>query len=137
MDIEEFCQNTDQPVPQNQGEFVRCIFESLAFKYHFVIDKINSMLPNKIEVLHVVGGGSRNKMLNQFIANVLGINVIAGPVEATAIGNILIQAISKGRISNLNEARALVAESFLLDTFEAQDHSTWENHFQMVKYLFK
>jgi rhamnulokinase len=131
--ITEFCQNTDQPVPKNQGEFVRCIFESLAFKYRLVIDKINSMLPNKIEVLHVVGGGSRNKLLNQFIANALGIKVIAGPVEATAIGNILIQAIAKGRISNLEQGRVMVADSFSLDTFEPQDHTIWEEQYQKKK----
>ena len=135
--IEKFCRNTDQPVPENQGEFVRCILESLAFKYHFILDKINSMFPNKIDVMHVVGGGSRNKMLNQFIANALGIRVIAGPVEATAIGNILIQAISKVRIKSLEEGRAMVANSFTLHKFEPEDHTTWENRYQNVTNLFE
>jgi rhamnulokinase len=94
------------------------------------------MLPNKIEVLHVVGGGSRNKMLNQFIANALGIKVIAGPVEATAIGNILIQAISMGRISTLEKGRTMVADSFSLETFEPQDHRIWEEEYLKKKILF-
>ena len=99
--IQEFCRETGQPVPETEGQFARCVFESLALTYADVLDGLEELTGTKIEVLHVVGGGSRNKLLNPFTANAGDRPVIAGPVEATVIGNLLVQARSHGEIRSL------------------------------------
>jgi len=134
--IVEFCKKRRQPFPENKGEFVRCIFESLAFKYRFIIEKINAMLDKPIETMHIVGGGSQNEMLNQFSANATGLTVIAGPVEATAIGNILVQAIAKKELSNIEEGRKLVANSFLLKYYKQKNQEEWNTVYENVKQVF-
>lgn len=134
--ITEYCRNTQQPVPENNGAYVRCILESLALKYLYVIQKMNSMRPENIELLHVIGGGSQNKMLNQFISNALGIPVITGPVEGTAIGNIVMQAITAGEIKDIPAARRIVADSFPLERFEPENHGLWKNQYEKIKSLF-
>lgn len=133
--IEEFCIKTKQAVPKDTGAFTRCIFESLAFKYRYVLEMINEMLVEKIEVLHVVGGGSKNNMLNQYIANALGISVIAGPVEGTALGNIMMQAITDGQIKDLDVGRKLIADSFEMEHFQPQNHQIWDDMYQKNKTL--
>lgn len=134
--IAGFCRTTEQTIPETTGNFVRCIFESLAFKYRSVIDMINSLRPVSIDVLHIVGGGSQNKVLNQFTTNALGIPVIAGPVEGTAIGNILMQAISVGEIDSLDTGRKIVADSFSLERFEPQNHDQWNKQYERIKSFF-
>jgi rhamnulokinase len=135
--IAGFCNKTGQNIPKTEGEFVRCILESLAFKYRFVIEMINSMRPIKVERLHIVGGGSQNKMLNQFIANATGIPISAGPIEGTAIGNIMMQAIADGKIKNINEGRKLVGSSFPVEHFEPQETESWDHHYQKIITLFE
>lgn len=135
--IRQFCKNNQQPVPQSQGEIVRCIFESLALKYRFIVEKINSMRSQKIQKLHIVGGGSRNEMLNQFTANALGIPVYAGPVEATALGNILIQAISRGVVADLAEGRELVSASFPVKEFRPKGTAAWDEIYQKTRGYFE
>jgi rhamnulokinase len=135
--IRNYCSNTKQSLPETKGEIVRCIFESLALKYRYILEMINSMQPNKVEFLHIVGGGSQNEMLNQFTANALGIPVIAGPVEATALGNIMVQAIANGIINNIEEGRQLIAKSFPLKTYQPNEHSRWIEFYQKAKKLFK
>jgi rhamnulokinase len=110
--IMEYCAKTNQSIPEKKGEFVRCILESLAFKYKDVIEKINTITQNKIEVLHVVGGGSQNDLLNQLTSDACGIPVAANPVEATALGNIIVQALAKNVLPSLQKGRELVANSF-------------------------
>jgi rhamnulokinase len=110
--IRKYCEKTGQCLPSNNGEIVRCIFRSLASKYRYVIGKIECVTGNKIDKLHIVGGGSRNEILNQITADVCGIPVFAGPVEATAVGNIMVQAIAAGEIKSLSEGRNIVARSF-------------------------
>ena len=134
--IIEFCKKTNQAYPQSKGEFARCIFESLALKYRYVLEKINSMRGETIEVLHIVGGGSQNELLNQFTANSTGLEVIAGPVEAAALGNIIIQAIAKKELDSLQQGRDLVASSFPLKRYEPENQETWNDLDQKSKSLF-
>ena len=95
----DYCRQHDLPVPQNKAEMVKCVLQSLAFKYKQAVEKLNRCLPSPIRQLNIIGGGSQNKLLNQLTADALGIPVYAGPVEATAIGNILTKAMAKGEIS--------------------------------------
>ncbi len=134
--IAAFCRQTGQSVPESKGEFVRCIFESLALKYRFIIEGINNLRNNDITALHIVGGGSQNQMLNQFTANALGLPVVTGPIEATAIGNILVQAMAKGVIRSISEGRELVARSFPLSRHDPRDSDRWEEAYAKAKRMF-
>jgi rhamnulokinase len=116
--IAAHCQANGQGVPQTHGEFARAILESLARRYRDVMLDLEKLSGRKIDVIHIVGGGSRNALLNQFVADTTGRRVIAGPSEATAIGNILVQAMGAGELKNLSEAREVVRRSFELTTIE-------------------
>jgi rhamnulokinase len=133
--ITAYCRRISQPVPENAGEFVRCILESLAMKYKDVLEKIISITKQAIETIHIVGGGSQNAMLNQFTADATGIPVEAGPVEATALGNILVQAIAKGRIASIEEGRVMVARSFPITRYDPMDTLKWNEYFTATKFL--
>jgi len=124
--IRSFCAETGQPVPGSQAEVVRCILESLVLKYRWVIERLESLLGWHILVIHVVGGGSRNQLMCQWTADATGRLVLAGPVEATAIGNILLQCITLGGISGLDDARAIVRSSFSPIVYEPQPVDDWE-----------
>jgi rhamnulokinase len=124
--LQGFCQETNQPVPQTHAEVVRCILESLALEYRWSTEKLRELSGKSLPVIHIIGGGSRNRVLNQFTADATGCQVIAGPVEATAIGNILVQAIGLQHLSSLEEGRALVRRSFDVTSFEPQASSAWE-----------
>ena len=123
--IVEYCAATGQTAPSNHAEFVRCIFESLSLKYKYVINILKELAPFPIEKLHVIGGGSKNPLLNQWTANSIGIPVVAGPSEATAIGNIMIQAKAAGCVDSLQEMRQIIGESVQLDEFLPQDAEIW------------
>ena len=131
--ITDFCVATGQKVPENHAEIVRCIFESLSLKYKFFFGKMINLAPFQIEKLHVIGGGSKNPLLNQWTANAIGIPVIAGPSEATAIGNIMIQAKAAGCVDSLQEMRQIIRESIQLDEFLPENKSEWENAY--LKFL--
>ena len=122
-----YCTRTGQMPPTDEGSFVRCALESLALKYRWAIGRLEALTGTPIRVLHVVGGGARNALLNQFTADACGIPVVAGPVEATAIGNVLLQMMALGRVSSLADARALVARSFPVTTFEPHDPAAWQD----------
>lgn len=124
-EIVAFCERTGQPKPATQGEIIRCALESLALKYRSVLEMIAQMR-GQIKSIHIVGGGTQNKLLCQFTANATGLPVIAGPVEATAIGNIMVQAIALGHLSSLPEARQLIRKSFDLVEYEPQEMDAWE-----------
>lgn len=109
--ITDYCSSHGLSVPQTQGEFARCVIESLACRYKRGVDALNECLPTPVRQLHIIGGGCQNRLLNQLTANALGIPVYAGPVEATAIGNILVQALAKGEISSLEELKEIVINS--------------------------
>ena len=106
-----YCRTHSLKVPQNKAETVKCVLQSLAFKYREAVERLNRCLPSPIHRLNIIGGGSQNKLLNQLTANALGIPVYAGPIEATAMGNILTQAMAKGEISSLREIREIVSRS--------------------------
>lgn len=116
--ISDYCKQSNQPVPQTKGEFVRCLFQSLAKKYKDAIESVNGLLPESLKRLHIIGGGSQNGLLNQFTADALGIPVWAGPVEATAMGNILVQAMAAGEVADLAELREVVRRSVTPKVFE-------------------
>ncbi|MDR1406741.1 MAG: rhamnulokinase [Tannerella sp.] len=115
--IAAICRETDQPVPQSDAEYVRCIFESLANRYREVLEQLSGMVSFPIEKLHVIGGGSQNTLLNRFTASAVGLPVVAGPSEATAIGNCLMQAKAAGLVKDRWEIRRIVAKSFPMETF--------------------
>jgi rhamnulokinase len=117
--IAEHCRSTGQPVPAEPGAMCRTILESLAVTYRDVLEKLETLTGRHIETIHVVGGGSKNSLLNQLAARATGRTVIAGPVEATAAGNILVQAIGAGVVSGLDEARNIVRRSFPLERYSA------------------
>ena len=128
--IAEYCRETSQPVPESVGALARCILESLSLLYRKSLGELEQLTGQKINRLHIVGGGTRNDLLNQCAANATGRRVITGPVEATAAGNILIQAIAGGAVTSLTEARQIVARSFPQNTYEPQQPSVWEAAYQ-------
>ena len=122
-----FCARTHQPAPAGKGEMVRCILESLALKYRNVLEYLQQVLGRPLGTIHIVGGGTQNRLLSQFSADATGHVVIAGPVEATATGNLLMQALTLGHIRSLAEGRELVRRSFSLETFEPSSaRSAWD-----------
>jgi rhamnulokinase len=120
--IQSFCRETGQPVPESEGAVVRCALESLALKYQTVLGWLEEVTGNRIDVIHVVGGGSRNELLNQFTANACDRPVLAGPVEATVLGNLLVQ-VHAGETVSLNDLRTIIRESIEVREFRP-DHST-------------
>jgi rhamnulokinase len=118
--IAEYCARTRQPVPVSIGELTRCVLESLALKYEVVLCNLEELSRRRVKLIHIVGGGSRNTLLNQYTADACGRPVLAGPVEATALGNVLVQARADSEIGSLAELRGVVRQSFQLRTFEPQ-----------------
>lgn len=116
--IDEYCRNTGQKTPATHGEYVRSIFQSLADKYAKTLDVFRGLSEYPVDRLHVIGGGSRNSFLNQLTANACGIPVVAGPAEATALGNIMIQAMAAGVVKDLAEMRKVIAENIETTTFK-------------------
>ncbi len=125
--IQSFCRQSGQPLPESDADIARCVFDSLALAYRDVLRELQSLTGSPIEVIHVVGGGSRNRLLNQLTADASGIPVLAGPGEATVIGNALIQLISLGELANLDEGRQLVAEIGALELFDPKDQDSWQD----------
>jgi rhamnulokinase len=109
--IAQFCTDTGQPVPTNEGEFIRCALESLALKYATVLNSLKEMTGSFISAVNIVGGGSRNRLLNQVTANACERTVLSGPVEATVLGNVLVQARAGGELHSLAEIRRVARES--------------------------
>ena len=122
--IRQLCIETGQTPPEGIGATVRCCLDSLGLKYRTVLQTLESLTGRKIDTLHIVGGGSQNRLLNQIAADATGCTVVAGPVEATAIGNVLLQAKSAGLISNLSDLRAIVRASFPLETYAPDPQMT-------------
>lgn len=124
--IQAACAESGQPVPDTPGALVRCVLESLALEYRRVIDLIEATVGRHLTVIHIVGGGSRNRLLNQLTANATGRPVVAGPVEATATGNILVQAIATGRLASLREGRDLLRRVVETTSYEPRDAAQWD-----------
>ncbi len=124
--IADFCRETGQPEPANMGACVRCIYESLALFYRVTLRRTEQLTGQKVERLHIVGGGSKDGTLNQFSANALKIPVLAGPTECAALGNILVQAIALGHLESHEAARQVVRDSFELKTYQPQNTAEWD-----------
>ncbi|MCD8182478.1 MAG: rhamnulokinase [Bacteroides sp.] len=135
--IRTYCSDRRQPIPQTRGQMVRCIFESLALRYRQVLDNLRSLSPRPIEALHVIGGGSRNDLLNQWTANAVGVPVVAGPSEATAIGNIMMQALAAGAARDITSMRQLINRSIPLRIFHPQDTEVWDAAYLHFRQLTK
>jgi rhamnulokinase len=125
--IHAFCRATDQPVPRSKGAVVRCALESMALKYRWVLERLEDVLGRRLAPVHIVGGGTQNRLLNQFAADATDRRVVAGPVEATAAGNVIVQAMALGRIGSLSEARQIVRNSFDLVTYEPGGGTEWDD----------
>ncbi|MDL2312760.1 rhamnulokinase [Bacteroidales bacterium OttesenSCG-928-B11] len=134
--IQEYCRKTGQLVPQTRGELTRCVLESLAMKYAVVMRKLADCANRKIDKLHVVGGGGQNRMLNQFIADVLDMEVVTALTEATAIGNIMQQAIADHTVPDWKAGHEIIRNSFDFNTFKPKNHEKWKNALREKKELF-
>lgn len=128
--IKDYCRQTGQHVPEGYAEICRCIFESLALRYRQVFSYLREMASFPIDVLHIIGGGSLNAYLNQFTANSLGIEVLAGPQEGTAIGNIMLQAKAAGDVADIWDMRRIIAASLELKRFTPADRDAWDNAYE-------
>jgi len=123
--IQDFCRETNQPIPKTEGQLIRCAYESLALKYRQVLGWLEELTGNRLDVIHIVGGGSQNAILNQFTADACQRPVLAGPVEATAMGNLLVQVRSSGEISSLTEIRDIVRQSSQVKCYQPRDVERW------------
>ncbi len=133
--IAAFCRAHGEPAPGSPAEMCRAILESLALRYRQVLESLESLLERKLRVIHIVGGGSRNQVLNQFVADATGRTVVAGPSEATALGNVLVQAIGSGELADLKEARGLIGGSFPLTTVEPHPQGDWDAAYERFRKL--
>ena len=123
--IASWCRETGQLEPETDGQFVRCCLEALALKYRQVLRWMEELEGTNVEIVHIVGGGTKNELLNQFTANACGCAVVAGPDEGTGIGNILIQARTAGEIGSLSDIRDVVRASSELKNYEPDDQDAW------------
>ncbi|QJD82197.1 rhamnulokinase [Cohnella herbarum] len=123
--IRSFCEETNQPIPESEGEIIRCILESLALRYRQALEQAEMLTDKRYGGLHMVGGGIQNELLCRFTANALGKPVWAGPIEASAIGNMLMQLVALGECKDLQEARRLVADSFPISVYEPSTDANW------------
>lgn len=135
--IREYCRKTGQKVPETKGEIVRCIAQSLAFRYRYTVEGMERVTGNPYNVIHIVGGGIKDKMICQFTANATKRTVSAGPVEATSIGNIIVQAMAMGAIKDLTEGRQVVKNSFDITTYEPQDSPAWDEAYAKWQQIVK
>jgi rhamnulokinase len=131
--IDGFSRQTGQPAPMGPAAYSRAILESLAFKYRSVLESLEELTGRRFEAIRVVGGGAQNTLLNQFTADATGRAVIAGPLEATALGNIAMQMLATGAVSSLGEARAIIERSFPVERFDPTATDQWEPHYQRFR----
>jgi len=131
--INDYCRRTNQKPPPGRGGILRLIYESLALKYRCISDDISNISGQPTKVVHIIGGGSRNELLNQFTANAVGVPVIAGPVEATAVGNLMVQALGLGIIKSLHAALPIIKSSFPIKVYNPQNSGTWDQAFRQFQ----
>ncbi len=135
--IRDYCAKTGQSVPETRGEILRCVLESLAMKYRYAIEQLEKLLGYRLEIVRVVGGGCKDRILMDFTAKATGRQVVAGPVEATAIGNTCAQLIATGEISGIWEAREIVSASFECDAYAPENRDGWEEAYAGFLKLLK
>lgn len=128
--IAAYCRSTGQVVPETQGEMVRVVLESLALRYRWTLDRLGMLLGRRFECLHAVGGGTKNQLLCQFTADAIGLPVVAGPIEATALGNIALQGLAMGEFASLDEARQLIRSSCDVVSYEPKDRHGWDEAYE-------
>ncbi len=133
--IREYCRRTSQPPPESEGEVIRCALESLALRYRLTLSHLEQLVGHELSTIHMVGGGVQNRMLCQFAADACGRRVMAGPVEATALGNVMMQAIGTGRLSSVKEARELIRGADDIRQYEPQPRGRWDEGFDKLKQL--
>ncbi|TFH16948.1 MAG: rhamnulokinase [Lentisphaerales bacterium] len=131
--IDEFCSKTAQPKPGDRGSYLRTVYESLALKYRVVNDQICSACGKKSKVVNIVGGGSKNVQLNQFTADALGLPVLAGPEEATDVGNLMVQAMGLGIIDSMSGAQPIIKGAFAIRKFEPEDTAAWDKAYERFR----
>ncbi len=128
--IRAYCKNTGQPVPETIGQLVRCIYESLALKYRFALGQIGECTGRKFDILHLMGGGTKDGFLCEMTAQSIGIPVVAGPVEATALGNIILQLIASGEIESIEQGRRIIAETEKVRIYNEEHTADWDEAFE-------
>jgi rhamnulokinase len=135
--LADFCRRTGQPAPTEPGAVVRCALESLALRYRWVLERLEELLGRRLDVIHIVGGGCQNTLLCQLAADACNRRVLAGPVEATAIGNVLVQALGLRLLGSLAEAREVVRQSFEVVPYEPQNPGAWQGPYGRFLQLFR
>jgi rhamnulokinase len=135
--VRQYCQKTGQRVPQTKGEVLRVALESLALKYCWVLERTEELSSKRLDPIHIIGGGTKNRLLNQFTADAIDRTVVTGPVEATAIGNVLMQAIGLGHLSSLTEARAVVRNSFEVEEYHPGNRDGWDEAYERLLNLLE
>jgi rhamnulokinase len=135
--IQKFCADTGQTFPQTKGQILRVALEGIALKYRWVLERLEELIGKRLDPIHIIGGGTKNRLLNQFTANATGRPVVSGPVEATAIGNILMQAIGTKHLGTLADARQVVRASFEPEVYEPKDTGPWDEAYSRFQKVMK
>jgi rhamnulokinase len=135
--IRSYCANTNQYIPETKGELLRVALESIALKYRWVLERLEALTGKDFSTIHIIGGGTQNQLLNQFASNSTGRQVLAGPVEATALGNVLMQSIALGHLDSLAQARQAVRGSFPVVEYEPNDHEHWHDAYELLVRLLE
>jgi rhamnulokinase len=128
--IRQFCADSGQAAPDDEGAVVRCALESLALRYRMVLNMAESLTGAQVKTIHIVGGGTQNRLLCQMAADACNRHVLSGPVEATAIGNVMMQAVASGDVASIAEARQVIRNSFPMHEYEPQDPGPWDEAFE-------
>lgn len=136
-EIANYCRNTKQPVPESPGQIVRCILESLALKYRYIFTKTEQLSGKSFQGLHMVGGGIKNQLLCQWTADALQLPVWAGPIEGSAIGNLVVQFIALGKIKDISEARQIIRSSFDIQTYEPKQSEAWNRVYEQFIHIHR
>lgn len=131
--VQAFCQKTGQAVPQSQGDIMRCIYQSLALKYRNSLERLQTLTGKTYASIHIVGGGTKDPLLCQMTADACGIPVLAGPIEATALGNVAVQLMAAGMLNDVKHARQVISDSFDLKKYQPKEHALWNEKYAEYK----
>jgi rhamnulokinase/L-fuculokinase len=135
--VREFCKKTGQTIPASDGEIIRCIYESLTMKYRFAFEQIKSCTNESYKAIHIVGGGTKDSFLCQMTADAANLPVIAGPIEATAMGNATAQLVALGQLSNLEQARFVIRNSFKPLEYLPTEPEVWSQQYLKIQRIFR
>lgn len=133
--VVDYCKRTNQALPETHAEIMAIVYASLAYKYRYVLEQLINVSGQEVDRLHIIGGGSKNALLNQMTANAIGRPVVGGPAEATATGNAIVQLISLGELADVAEARTMLSQSKELVTYEPQNTDAWNANYERFKAL--